>query len=441
MVLLDQKAAFDLVDHSTLKAKMAEYGFGASMLDWMGSYLHQRRYVVQVGAAWSHPKYIGSQGVPQGSVLGSLLFILSQGDLPDVSLEEHSPSGQGSGGGEEGDQASCGHLEQVYHLTTDPPPPTPCLGVEDPTVMYVDDTSSVVTAPDQDSLLAAAQMLAPRQAEWLQDNGLVVSPGKSKILVCAIGDLRRSRLLDPLPGIRVQGNLVVPTRSERVLGLYFDQDLSWRSYLWGEGWRPKDNFPGLIHVLMGRAAILQKLSRILPGTTMASLVAGIFMSKLMYAMQAYCYTWFKQTYKVQSYKAYTVTKCDISILQTLQNRALRCITGDRVRDTSTKDLLEKTGYLSVHQLGAYLTLTSLHKSRLTGSPRWVTIKLVPLKDTRTKKAQHQPIPARLNCREESYLPRSVLLYNQMPEEDKKLAEIPFKKAAKKWVWANIPIRP
>ena len=179
LVLLDQKAAFDLVEHSTLKAKMVEYGFGDTMLGWMGSYLHQRRYVVQVGVAWSHPRHIGDQGVPQGSVLGSLLFILSQGDLPDVSLGEDTPSGQmGDGGGEEGDQASCGHLGQVDHLTTDPPPPTPCLGVEDPTVMYVDDTSSVVTAPDQDSLLAAAQMLATRQAEWLQDNGMVVSPGK-----------------------------------------------------------------------------------------------------------------------------------------------------------------------------------------------------------------------------------------------------------------------
>ena len=189
--------------------------------------------------------------------------------------------------------------------------------------------------------------------------------------MCAIGDLRRSRLLDPLPGIRVQGNLVVPTRSETVLGLYFDQDLSWRSYLWGEGWRPKDNFPGLIHVLMGRAAILQKLSRILPGATMPSLVAGVFMSKLMYAMQAYCHTWFKPTYKDSCYKAYTETKSDIYILQTLQNCVLRCITGGRVRDISTRDLLENTGYLSVHQLGAYLTLTSLHKARLSGMPKWV----------------------------------------------------------------------
>ena len=138
--------------------------------------------------------------------------------------------------------------------------------------------------------------------------------------MCAIGDLRRSRLLDPLPGIRVQGNLVVPTRSETVLGLYFDQDLSWRSYLWGEGWRPKDNFPGLIYVLMGRAAILQKLSRILPGTTMPYLVAGIFMSKLMYGIEVLGSVGGIPG-QLGDYRS-GIMKRDIQMLQSLHNKAL-----------------------------------------------------------------------------------------------------------------------
>ena len=63
---------------------------------------------------------------------------------PIYPLDPEEVNGEGGGGGEEGDQACCGHLEQVDHLTTDSPPPTPCMGVEDPTSMYVDDTSSVV---------------------------------------------------------------------------------------------------------------------------------------------------------------------------------------------------------------------------------------------------------------------------------------------------------
>ena len=115
VILLDQKAAFDLVDHGTLVRKMEKYGFDATMVDWLKSYLQDRRYVVQVGAAWSHPRQIGEQGVPQGSVLGSLLFILSQGDLPDVTVDNPQPGWEGP--------------------------------EDDPTTMYVDDTSTVVTSP------------------------------------------------------------------------------------------------------------------------------------------------------------------------------------------------------------------------------------------------------------------------------------------------------
>ena len=113
VVLLDQKAAFDLVDHQTLAAKMRTYGFADSMVDWLSSYLHSRRFVVEVGAAWSHPRPVGDQGVPQGSVLGSLLFILSQGDLPDVTGEECQEEGEGD---EEGDQAFWPHPKWTsYH--------------------------------------------------------------------------------------------------------------------------------------------------------------------------------------------------------------------------------------------------------------------------------------------------------------------------------------
>ena len=192
---------------------------------------------------------------------------------------------------------------------------------------------------------------------------------------------------------------------------------------------------------MGRAALVSKLASLLPRNTMPSLVAGLFMSKLTYALQVFCHTWGLPSYRDTSYKAATISKEDINILQTLQNRALRCITGTTIRDSSTRDLLETTGYLSVHQLGALYTLTSLHNARLNGSPKWVLNKIKPLEDTRTRMGQIREIPARLNVREESYLPRAIKLYNLLPIDTKSLNKVRFKEAARAWIWDNIGLRP
>ena len=149
----------------------------------------------------------------------------------------------------------------------------------------------------------------------------------------------------------MQGRLVPPTQSERILGIYLDQSLSWETHLWVKNWRDTDNFPGIVSQLMGRAGLLVKLSRILPRSTMPSLVAGIFISKLTFAMQIFCHTWDNNTYRETSYKAYSITKSDLTVLQTLQNKALRCITGGRVEDTSKRSSYKLLGtfrYTSWH---------------------------------------------------------------------------------------------
>ena len=312
---------------------------------------------------------------------------------------------------------------------------------DDPTTMYVDDTSSVVTSPQLHTLAQAAQVLVNKQVQWLEDNGMVVSPAKSKLLISANKDLRRARVQGQHQGVTVQGRAVMPTQSERILGLYIDQDLTWKSYLWGEKWRQEDNFPGLIPQLMGRAALLHKLAELLPRSTMPSLVSGLFMSKLMYAMQVFCHTWGLPTYRDLTYKAATISKDDVTILQILQNKALRCITGGRIRDCTTRELLEATGYLSVHQLVALLTLTSFHNARMSGRPRWVLSQITPLVDTRTRRSQIMEISARLNSREESYLPRAIKLYNLLPVEVKSLTKPRFREAVRTWVWDNISIKP
>ena len=75
VVYIDFSAAFDLVDHCILLAKLKSYGFQPGVLAWFESYLQSRTQVVYINGQFSEP--LGLEcGVPQGSCLGPLLFTL-----------------------------------------------------------------------------------------------------------------------------------------------------------------------------------------------------------------------------------------------------------------------------------------------------------------------------------------------------------------------------
>lgn len=76
LTLLDLSAAFDTIDHSILLSRLNTlYGISGSALDWFASYLLGRTQTVLVDGQTSHPASL-SFGVPQGSVLGPIMFIL-----------------------------------------------------------------------------------------------------------------------------------------------------------------------------------------------------------------------------------------------------------------------------------------------------------------------------------------------------------------------------
>ena len=83
MILIDLQKAFDTIDHEILLEKMIYIGFSEQVINWFRSYLSNRTFQVKIGKTLSDAGKL-SCGVPQGSILGPLLFLLYINDMPQA---------------------------------------------------------------------------------------------------------------------------------------------------------------------------------------------------------------------------------------------------------------------------------------------------------------------------------------------------------------------
>ena len=83
-VLIDLQKAFDTINLSIFLKKLAHYGIRGVALDWLSSYLSERKQYVSVNGRSSEKLEITCE-VPQSSVVGPLMCLIYINDLPNVS--------------------------------------------------------------------------------------------------------------------------------------------------------------------------------------------------------------------------------------------------------------------------------------------------------------------------------------------------------------------
>ena len=83
MILIDLQKAFDTIDHDILLKKLSAIGFSNHTIGWFKTYLSNRLFRVNLGNCYSDPSNI-TCGVPQGSILGPLMFLIHVNDMPQA---------------------------------------------------------------------------------------------------------------------------------------------------------------------------------------------------------------------------------------------------------------------------------------------------------------------------------------------------------------------
>jgi len=225
-IFVDFQKAFDTVDHEILLKKLEHYGVRHTANKWFRSYLTNRTQYTSINGFDSSKKPM-KYGVPQGSVLGPLLFLIYINDLNKAvknSITHH----------------------------------------------FADDTSLLYVGKSIKNIQKRVNLDLKFLCQWLNASKISLNASKTELLI--FRDPRKKINFDVK--IKVEGKKIIPSKFVKYLGIYIDNHLSWH--------QQENN----MRTRLARAAgMLCKIRHYVSFETLRMVYFGIFSSILTYGAQ------------------------------------------------------------------------------------------------------------------------------------------------------------
>ena len=182
-MFIDLSKAFDTLNHSILLRKLEHYGIRGIPLNWFKSYLSNRRQCVSLAGVKSSLKPI-THGVPQGSILGPLLFILYINDIVNCS---------------------------DYLIF----------------ILFADDTNLFYSCQNILQLIEIANRELAKLSQWFRANKLSLNVKKTNYILFG------NKHLPPIEALNVSidGNSLQRVISTKFLGVFIDEKLNWKIHI------------------------------------------------------------------------------------------------------------------------------------------------------------------------------------------------------------------